>query len=87
MSNTPKPHIIIAGAGAWGSSTAVSLLKSGKYDVTLLDRASILPAEDAASTDINKIVRFDYQEDVYAELAFKALQAWREKEWEGMYFE
>jgi sarcosine oxidase/L-pipecolate oxidase len=32
-------------------------------------------------------VRFDYQEEVYAELAFQALAEWRKKEWEGMYFE
>jgi sarcosine oxidase/L-pipecolate oxidase len=82
-----KLHILIVGAGAWGASTAVALLQSGKYTVSLLDRAAVLPAEDAASTDINKIVRFDYQEEVYAELAFQALAEWRKKEWEGMYFE
>lgn len=87
MSDPSKPHVLIVGAGAWGASTAVFLLKSGNYTVTLIDRASVLPAEDAASTDINKIVRFDYEQDVYADLAFEALGKWREKEWEGMYHE
>ena len=51
---TPESRIIIVGAGAFGLSTAFHLLQRGYSDVIILDRASILPAVDAASTDINK---------------------------------
>jgi sarcosine oxidase/L-pipecolate oxidase len=51
---SPKPAVVIVGAGAFGLSTAYHLLKSGYTSVTVLDRAEHLPAVDAASTDMNK---------------------------------
>ena len=87
MTIQSKAHILIVGAGEFGSSTAVSLLRSGKYNVTILDRADVLPAQDAASTDLNKVVRFDYSDEDYAELAWQAIEEWRKPEWEGVYNE
>lgn len=55
---SPKPAVVIVGAGAFGLSTAYHLLERGYTDVTVLDRAEHLPAVDAASTDINKGVLF-----------------------------
>lgn len=60
-----ETNVLIVGAGCFGISTALHLLlprKSGagsdtkptKYNVTVLDRSPILPAPDAASTDLNK---------------------------------
>jgi len=50
----PDSPIVIVGAGCFGLSTAYHLLKRGFTDVTVLDRAEVLPAKDAASTDLNK---------------------------------
>lgn len=47
-------QIVIIGAGCFGLSTGYHLLKRGYKNVTILDRASQLPAPDAASTDISK---------------------------------
>ena len=46
--------ILIVGAGCFGISTAYHLLKRGFTDITAIDRSEVLPAPDAASTDINK---------------------------------
>lgn len=51
---TKSSKIVIVGSGCFGISTALHLLKRGYKDVTILERASELPAADAASTDINK---------------------------------
>ena len=47
-------RIVIIGAGCFGLSTGHHLLKRGYKHVLVLDRASQLPAPDAASTDISK---------------------------------
>lgn len=82
----PKEHVVIVGSGEFGASTALSLLQSGKYTVEILDRAPVLPAEDAASTDINKVVRFDYAEKDYADLCFEAIKRWK-RDFPGVYHE
>ena len=51
---TPASKIVIIGSVCFGVSTALHLLRRGYKDVTILDRSPILPAPDAASTDINK---------------------------------
>lgn len=53
----PDSPIIIVGAGCFGLSTAYHLLKRGFTNLTVLDRAKVLPAKDAASTDLNKSER------------------------------
>ncbi|WWC66980.1 uncharacterized protein I206_100887 [Kwoniella pini CBS 10737] len=84
--SSSKPTVLIIGAGELGASTAVSLLRSGKYGkVTVIDRAETLPALDAASCDINKVVRFDYIDEDYALLAKKAIDEWNKPEWKGIY--
>jgi sarcosine oxidase/L-pipecolate oxidase len=52
--SSPKPAVIIVGAGVFGLSTAYHLLERGYTGITVLDRAEHLPAVDAASTDMNK---------------------------------
>jgi sarcosine oxidase / L-pipecolate oxidase len=47
-------HILIVGAGCFGLSTAYHLLERGFNRLTVVDRAEVLPAQDAASTDLNK---------------------------------
>ncbi|WRT64455.1 uncharacterized protein IL334_001387 [Kwoniella shivajii] len=83
-----KPSVVIVGAGEFGAATAVSLLQSGKYSkVTVLDRAAVLPAMDAASCDINKVVRFDYVDEDYCRLARQAIDVWNKEEWKGIYYQ
>ncbi|CAE7231845.1 unnamed protein product [Rhizoctonia solani] len=69
-------RILIVGAGCYGISTAYHLLKRGYTDVTVVDRAEVLPAVDAASTDLNKIVRSAYEDVFYARLGHRAIQEW-----------
>ncbi|KAF8995385.1 FAD dependent oxidoreductase [Cyathus striatus] len=80
--------IVIIGAGCFGLSTAYHLLKRGYTDVTVLDRSPILPAQDAASNDINRVVRSSYDDIFYTRLARDAIAAWKNKEeWEDTYHE
>ncbi|KAH7910985.1 FAD dependent oxidoreductase [Hygrophoropsis aurantiaca] len=81
------PSVVIVGAGTFGLSTAAHLLERGYTDVTVLDRAPVLPAQDAASTDINKVVRSCYTDRFYTALARRAIEAWKGPEWEGCYHE
>lgn len=53
MSQTQQ-KILIVGAGCFGLSTVYHLLKRGYQNITVIDRSPVLPAPDAASTDINK---------------------------------
>jgi sarcosine oxidase/L-pipecolate oxidase len=46
--------ILVVGSGCFGISTAYHLLKRGFKNVTVVDRSDILPAPDAASTDISQ---------------------------------
>ncbi|KAI5476141.1 hypothetical protein MNV49_000359 [Pseudohyphozyma bogoriensis] len=88
MSTPTKPTVLIVGAGEFGSGTAVSLLQSGNYSsVTVIDRATTLPAKDAASCDVNKVVRFDYSDPDYSRLARESIEEWRKPEWNGIWFE
>lgn len=72
-------EILIVGAGIYGVSTAYHLAKSGSHDasrITILDRAPA-PSTNAASTDVSKIVRADYEDLFYMELAYEAMDAWK----------
>lgn len=80
--------ILIVGAGCFGISTAYHLLKRGFRDVTAIDRSEVLPAPDAASTDINKIVRTSYSDRFYTQLAHDSIQSWKDiEEWGDTYHE
>ncbi|KAK8864583.1 hypothetical protein IAR55_001833 [Kwoniella newhampshirensis] len=88
MSGDEKTKVVIIGAGIFGMSTALWMLESGKYEITMLDKCGILPAPDAASTDLNKIVRSaDYADPALAGLALDAVSHWKKPEWEGTYHE
>ncbi|KAI9320296.1 FAD dependent oxidoreductase [Zopfochytrium polystomum] len=69
--------VVIVGAGVFGLSTSLALAERG-HEVVVFDRLPI-PAEDAASTDLNKVVRSDYGEDVlYQELGLQAIAKFKE---------
>ncbi|KAG8898994.1 hypothetical protein FRB99_007005 [Tulasnella sp. 403] len=78
-------HLIV-GAGVFGLSTAYHLLKEGETDVTVIDKAEVLPAPDGASNDINRIVRSAYGHPLYTSLALDAIDIFK-REFPGVYYE
>ncbi|UPL04242.1 hypothetical protein LCI18_015176 [Fusarium solani-melongenae] len=76
--------IIIVGAGIFGLSTAIHLARRGYTDVTVFDKQpyektlySYTEGCDAASADINKIIRSAYgAQTEYQGLSAEALKAW-----------
>lgn len=67
MSNSK--HILIVGGGTFGLSTAYHLAKSGYKNITVVDQSEFLPAEVSAGNDYNKIIRAEYEDPWYADLA------------------
>ena len=70
-------HIIILGAGAWGLSTALHLHNEGYENITVFERAEQIPSPFSAAYDLNKIVRAEYEDPFYTELALDAIRAWK----------
>jgi sarcosine oxidase len=70
--------VIIIGAGAAGSSTALALAKRGQK-VLLLEQFSV-PHERGSSHGHSRIFRFAYDDPDYARFAMRSLAAWRELE-------
>lgn len=73
------PSVLIIGAGNFGASTALSLLRKGNVKVTIVDPAAY-PNPRAASHDINKIIRDDYPDKLYMRLLKRAMPLWRDDE-------
>ncbi|KAI1609747.1 sarcosine oxidase [Exophiala viscosa] len=72
--------IVIIGGGAFGISTAWHLSQSlgegRKYSsICVLDRFPP-PSQAAAASDINKMIRTQYSDPVYVDLAMSAMKAW-----------
>jgi sarcosine oxidase/L-pipecolate oxidase len=61
--------VIIVGAGAFGLSTALYLSQAGYTDITVFDRASEIPSPYSAANDLNKIIRAEYEDPFYRDLA------------------
>ncbi|KAI9259887.1 FAD dependent oxidoreductase [Sporodiniella umbellata] len=75
---SPGSKIIIVGGGCFGLSSAYALSLKGQYEICVYDRQPI-PSPDAASTDINKIVRMDYSKNtLYMHLAIESIFLWLE---------
>ncbi|KAK3185733.1 hypothetical protein K4F52_005598 [Lecanicillium sp. MT-2017a] len=72
-----QPSVLIVGGGAFGTSTAYHLSHRGYANVTVLDRFPP-PSKDAAATDLNKIVRYDYPNPLYTKLGLEAMNVWRD---------
>ncbi|KIW26804.1 uncharacterized protein PV07_06609 [Cladophialophora immunda] len=73
----PSCDVLIVGTGIFGTSTAyhLSLNHADPSRITVLDRAPV-PSPQAASSDINKIVRADYSKAFYMDLAYEAMEDW-----------
>jgi sarcosine oxidase / L-pipecolate oxidase len=61
--------IAILGGGAWGLSTALHLVNAGHTNVTVFDQAPEIPSRYSAGYDLNKIIRAEYEDEFYTELA------------------
>ncbi|KAF7560317.1 hypothetical protein G7046_g3838 [Stylonectria norvegica] len=83
---TKTSSIVIIGAGTFGISTAYHLAQRGYTNVTCIDRQPV-PSVDSAGCDLNKIIRTEYDEPLYTDLALEALRAWRQPEWKGIFHE
>ncbi len=74
-----RADYLIVGAGVFGASTALHLIR--KYpgaSVVLVDRnAFTAPTRVAASWDWNKVVRADYADITYMRLALEARDVWK----------
>ncbi|KAH1487929.1 hypothetical protein KXX06_003669, partial [Aspergillus fumigatus] len=68
--------VIIIGAGAFGLSTALRLAQDGYTSITVLDRC-MPPVPDGSSNDISRVIRFDYGDPVYAQIAKEAYDQWK----------
>ncbi|KAJ5623158.1 fructosyl-amino acid oxidase [Penicillium lividum] len=76
--------ILIVGAGTWGCSTALHLVRRGYTNVKVLDAYSV-PSEIAAGNDVNKIMEhkelkeanFDAKSLAFATCSRAALKGWQ----------
>ncbi|GFF31012.1 L-pipecolate oxidase [Aspergillus udagawae] len=73
-------RFIIVGAGAFGLSTALRLAQDGYTSVTVVDRC-MPPVPDGSSNDISRVIRFDYGDPVYAQIAKEAYDQWKTPEY------
>ena len=79
MMVTGNPSYLIVGAGVFGVSTAYHLIKKHpEASVTLIDRDKFdAESRVAASWDWNKVVRADYEDRIYCQLALEAQDVFR----------
>lgn len=68
--------IVIIGAGTFGLSTALQLLRKGEKNVTIIDPYET-PSPLSAGNDVNKILQSSVEEKFYSELALKSLDLWQ----------
>lgn len=73
-----KQHIAVIGAGAFGGWTALMLLRNG-YKVTLIDAWGAGNSR-SSSGDETRVIRSVYVDKIYAEMAHRAGQIWRDNE-------
>jgi hypothetical protein len=68
---------LIVGAGIFGASTALYLKKQFPSAKVILLDSQPFPNAAAASSDLNKIIRADYDDIFYMKLALEAQELWR----------
>lgn len=61
--------VLIVGAGVFGLSTALELARQGYKNIKVLDRGTEIPSPFSAGFDLNKIVRAEYEDPFYTDLA------------------
>ncbi|ETS84118.1 hypothetical protein PFICI_02143 [Pestalotiopsis fici W106-1] len=68
-------HVLIIGAGVFGLTTALELKKRDYAHVTVLDR-HLPPVLDGSSVDISRVIRTDYADPLYGQMAREAYDGW-----------
>ncbi|KAK3329238.1 FAD dependent oxidoreductase [Apodospora peruviana] len=71
---TKDSSILIVGGGIFGLSTAYHRAKAGYTKITMLEKGDAIPSPLSAGNDLNKIVRAEYEDPFYAELALSAIE-------------
>ncbi|TPX18884.1 uncharacterized protein E0L32_011436 [Thyridium curvatum] len=80
---SPPSSILIVGSGVFGLSTAYALSQRPAFAGTairVVDRTpdqAVFPSRDASSIDTSRIIRPDYADPAYADLAAEAQVHWR----------
>lgn len=69
-----SPSILILGAGCFGVSTAFHLASHGYSNITVLDKDSEVPSRFSAANDLNKVIRAEYADPFYTDLALVCSQ-------------
>lgn len=72
-----ESSIFVLGAGAFGLSTALHLNRAGYSDITVFERANSIPSQYSAAYDLNKIIRAEYENPFYTDLALEAIKEWK----------
>jgi sarcosine oxidase/L-pipecolate oxidase len=78
MSSSPwqrDAKVLIVGAGVFGLTLALELNRRDYKNITILDRY-LPPVPDGSSVDISRVVRPDYADQFYADMAVEAIQGW-----------
>lgn len=61
--------ILILGGGCFGLATAFELAQKGYKNVTILEKDVDVPSRFSAAYDLNKVIRAEYADDFYTQLA------------------
>jgi sarcosine oxidase/L-pipecolate oxidase len=69
MGISKSDPIAIIGAGAFGLSTALELSNRGYSNITVFEKDQEIPSRWSAANDLNKIMRVEYEDDFYTNLA------------------
>ncbi|KAF0322163.1 FAD dependent oxidoreductase [Colletotrichum asianum] len=74
--SSQKPSVLIIGAGTFGLSAAYHLTRAGYKSITILEKGTSVPSELSAGNDVNKIIRAEYEDPFYTDLALQAMEEW-----------
>ncbi|CAK7245113.1 MAG: hypothetical protein STHCBS139747_006682 [Sporothrix thermara] len=77
MSLAKDDPVLIIGAGTFGLSTAHKLASLGHTDITVLEKDDRVPSRFSGAFDLNKIIRSEYHDPFYTEVALKAIRQWQ----------
>jgi hypothetical protein len=69
MDVSKSDPIAIVGGGAFGLSTALELSTKGYTNITVFEKDEEIPSRWSAANDLNKIMRAEYEDDFYTNLA------------------
>lgn len=72
----PEEHILIIGAGTFGLSTCLEILRKGHKNITLLDPYPT-PSPLSAGNDVNKIFQSLVHSKFYSDLSLESLKKWK----------